>query len=41
MPRDFYASLFDDAYFQLVLKTYEVRVIVYDVEKTCIEQWIK
>jgi hypothetical protein len=41
MPQDFYANLFDDAYFQLVLKTYGVRVIVYDVEKISIEQWIK
>ena len=41
MPRDFYSNLFDDPYFQLVLKTYEVRVIVYDIEKISIEQWIK
>jgi hypothetical protein len=41
MPRDFYSNLFDDPYFQLVLKTYEVRVIVYDFEKYTIEQWIK
>lgn len=41
MPRDFYTNLFDDLYFQQVLKIYEVRIIVYDVEQNLIEQWIK
>ncbi len=41
MPRDFYADLFDDAYFQQILKIYEVSVVVYEVEQNTIEQWIK
>jgi len=41
MPRDFYSNLFDDVYFQEVLKIYEMRLIIYDAAQNSIEQWIK
>ena len=41
MPRDFYDTLFDDAFFKDVLSTYQVFLIVYDHHLNRIEKWIK
>ena len=41
MPRDFYNSLFDDAFFLEVLKIYEVHVIIYNYKLSIIEKWIE
>ena len=40
MPRDFYSSLFDDAFFLEVLETYKVHVIIYNYKLSSIEKWI-
>ena len=42
MPVDFYNDLFvEDTFFEEVLKTYQVHVIVYDYKNIIIDQWIK
>lgn len=42
MPIDFYNDLFvEDTFFEEVLKTYQVHVIVYDYKNIIIDQWIK
>ena len=41
MPKDFYNSLFDDLFFVEVLNDYAVYVLIYDVEQSKIEKWIK
>lgn len=41
MPRDFYNNLFDDPFFQKVLKIYEVSLVIYNYKEEIIEEWIK
>ena len=41
MPRDFYNSLFDDAFFLEVLEIYEVHVVIYNYKLSIIEKWIQ
>lgn len=41
MPRDFYNSLFDDAFFLDVLEIYKVHVVIYNYKLSIIEKWIQ
>ena len=41
IPQDYYYSLFDDTFFQQVLETYGVLLIVYDVLQYRIVKWIR
>lgn len=40
MPSDFYKGLFDDAFFQQVLKVYQVHLLIYNIKLNAIEEWI-
>jgi hypothetical protein len=39
MPISFYNSLFDDAYFQKVLKIYDVKIIIFNELTKTILEW--
>ena len=40
IPREFYENFFSDPFFEELCEFYEVKIVVYDEEKSIIKKWI-